>query len=188
MIGEALVLGSSLVGCFGLWAAVAKHRLNVELQKHKITTDYNVLKGEPEPPEKPTLEQLTFDAKQHTQQQLFQSQKQALDHLLERRRTLEDQIAKLRTNIQSYADKQYAQYRADAVNALNDARKEQQELVDEQRRLLATMEGDDESEVDAAAKPVRVDTGGPVAERVDDSGVVHAVELHDEEASREGAA
>jgi hypothetical protein len=188
MIGEALILGSSMLGCIGCWAAVAKHRLNVELQKHKITTDYNVLKGEPEPPEKPTLEQLSFDSKQRAQQQLFESKKKALDHLLSRRSTLEDQIAKLRTNIQSYADKQYAQYRADAVNALNDARKEQLELVEEQRRLLATMEGDDESEVDAAEKPVRVDTGGPVAERVDDSGVVHALELHDEDASREGAA
>ena len=47
MIGEALILGTSLLGCVGCWTAVARHRISAELQKHKITTDYESIKPVP---------------------------------------------------------------------------------------------------------------------------------------------
>ena len=140
----------------------------------------------PEKPEPASLEQQAFDMSRLHRQQILDSKKKALDHLLQRRSMLEGEIAKLRTSIQSYADKSYATYRADAVSALNDARKEQQELVVEQERLLATMKG--RNDVDAPEEPVRVATGGPVAGRVDDPDLVHDAESDEQETGREGTA
>lgn len=171
MIVETLIMGASLVGCMGCWAAVQKHRLTTELQKHKF--DCEVLKPPPEPVA-PVLPPAPPSPAQ-----------QSLTALLERREKLENHITALRTRVSDYSEARFTQYRADALKAIEDAREEQQELVLEQTGLLEMMQG---TEDDAAKKPVRVDTRGPVAERVDDSGDVHAVELHDEETSRESAA
>lgn len=187
--------------------------LKAEVDKRQIESAFP-----PEKPEKPTLEQQAFDVKCQREQQeidtkrqreqqeidarqkavdaqrkavqqVFDAKKQALDHVLNRRRVLEAKIDECRGKVMGYVDKQYAQYRTDALEAMNDARKEQAELVTQQADLLALIEGDDdESQVDTAAKPVRVDPGGPVAERVDDPDFVHDAESNVEEASREGAA
>ena len=197
MIVETLIMGASMVGCMGCWAAVQKHRITMEVEKHKLNNE--ALKPPPEKPEPLSLEQQTFDVKRlreqqaidarlKAEQQVFDAKKQALDHVLSRRRTLENKIDETRVRVTGYADKQYAQYRTDALEALEDARKEQMELVAQQAELLALIGDDDESSMDTTSKPIRVDTGGPVAGRVDDPGDVHDVELHDEEASRESAA
>lgn len=175
MIVEFLIMGSSLLGCVGCWAAVAKHRISAELQKHKINIDLQMVNPPPEPRPAPVVEPPS-------------PTQQSLTELLTRRRTLEANISKLREqacSFNQYDEKKYAAYRADTLKALEDARTEQQELVLEQTGLLEMMQGTDD---DPAKKSLRVDTGGPVAERVDDPGDVHDVELHDEEASRESAA
>jgi len=180
MIGEMLVVGGSLVGCVTCWAMVARHKLNIELQRHKITTDYEYTKPIPDPlppPEKPSAKQQALDAL-----------KKSLDSLLERRKKLEDHITTLRNTTADgrYCDKSYAQWRADALKALEDARAEQQELVLEETDLLEMIQGaETDDKVDATEKPVRVDTGGPVARRVDDPRELRDAELHDEEAGGE---
>ena len=171
MIGEALILGTSLLGCVGCWTAVARHRISAELQKHKITTDYESIKPVPEPPRpEPTPAQ------------------QALTALLARRKNLEDHVTSLRSRVADNSHQSYKDYRADAIKVLEDARTEQQELVLEETGLLEMMHGVKDGKVDSASKSIRVDTGGPVAERVDDSGELHAAELHDEETGRESTA
>lgn len=169
--------------------------LKAEVDKRQIESAFP-----PEKPEKPSLEQQQFDLKRDREQQeidarrqavqqVFDAKKQALDHVLNRRATLEARIDEARGRVVGYADKQYAQYRTDALHAIEDARKEQAELVAQQAELLDLIQrGDDESQVDAATKPVRVDPGGPVAERMDDPDFVHDAESNVEEASREGAA
>lgn len=117
---------------------------------------------------------------------------QSLVALLSRRKTLEDQIARLRDTVRDSngESKAYAKYRSDALKALEDARKEQQELVLEQVGLLEMMQHgtNDESELDPSEKSVRVDTGGHVAESLDAADDVHDAELYVEETGREGAA
>jgi len=181
-ITEVLILGASLVGCVGCWATVARHRLSIELQKHKITTDYEYTKPAPEPvpPRKdPTATQQALDA-----------QKKSLDALLERRKTLENHITALRNSSADgrYVDKAYNQWRSDALKALEDARKEQQELVLEETGLLEMMQGEKDEDTSPAAQSVQSSTGRRVAQRVDDLDDVRDVELHDEEASRESTA
>ncbi len=176
MIVEALILGASVVGCMGCWATVIKHKLNVELQKHKIDADYEVLKPVPEPI-------------RATVQPAPSPMQQSLTALLFRREKLEHQITEIRTRVSGYPDKSYTQYRTDALTTLEDARKEQQELVSEEVNLLEMMQGvKKDVKVDASEKPVRVDSGGSLARLLDDSSELHDVELHDQEASREGSA
>jgi hypothetical protein len=119
MVIETLIAGVTILGSVGCWAAVAKHRLTVELQKHEINVDLEVLKPvpEPSPPAPPP----------HPAQQ-------SLNELLSRRRNLENHITMLRERASDsrYAAKDCAQYRADALKALEDARKQQQELVVEE--------------------------------------------------------
>lgn len=179
MILEFLISGATLVGCMSCWAIVAKHKLSVELQKHKITTDYESIKPMPEPPppkKEPTIAQQVLD-----------SQKKTLEALLERRKALEVHINNLRnvTADGRYSDKSYNQWRENTVTALNDARKEQQELVREQADLIGRMQGANNE--NTATEPVRIDSGVDLAERMVDLGSLHDVELHDEETSRKGA-
>lgn len=181
-ITEVLILGASVVGCVGCWATVARHRLSVELQKHKITTDYEYTKPAPDPlppPEKPSSQQQALDA-----------QKKSLDGLLERREKLEDHITALRNSTADgrYVDKSYNQWRADALKALDDARKEQQELVLEETGLLEMMQGAKSEDTNSTAQSVQSPAGRRVAQRVDDFDDVRDAELHDEEASRESTA
>lgn len=189
MIVEALILGASIVGCAGCWASVVRHKFSIELQKHKINTDMEVLRPAPErplpPPPKPDP----------TPEQVFAAaQQQALNELLARRRTLESNITKLRDQACQYNqypsdDKKYAAWRSDTLKALDDARKEQQELVVEEAKLLASMRGaKNEPRLVSAEKSVQPDPGGFVARRVGDPGQLYDAELHDEEASRESSA
>ena len=119
-------------------------------------------------------------------------QQQALTTLLNRRRDLEDKINKLREQA-TYLRTEYGQdiakqHRSDALKALEDARQEQKELVQELAKLLATMEDKDDARVDAPKEPVRVVAGGPVAQRVADPDLVHDAEPDEPEAGREGTA
>ena len=162
MIVEFLIMGSSFVGIAGCWAAVQKHKLTTQLEMHRLNNEVLKPAPEPVPPAPPRPEPSPTQ--------------QALTELLKRRRTLEDN---------QYEEKKYTLWRADTLKALEDARTEQQELVLEETGLLEMMQGADN---DAAQKPVRIDPGGFVAERVADPGELHDAELHDEEASRESAA
>lgn len=125
MIVETLIMGMSLVGCAGCWAAVQKHRIVAEMQKDKLKHDLEVLKPAPEPVVKvePSPAQ------------------QSLTALLERREKLENHITELRKRVSEYSEARFAQYRTDALQALEDARQEQQELVLEQTGLLEMMQG-----------------------------------------------
>ncbi len=184
MIVEALILGASLVGCTGFWATVMRHRYSVDLQKHKITSDLEAMKPWPEPVPPPPLPP---PKKEPTPNQ------QALTALLLRRANLEQNVTKLRDQSCQYSQydqgKKYELLRSDALKALDDARREQQELVVEIAALLETMQGDEDAEkLDPAKKSLQPNTGGPVARRVVDSSLLYDAELHDEEASRKGAA
>lgn len=123
MIVEALIMGASLVGCAGCWATVQKHRISGEMQKHKLDHDLEVLRPQPEP--KIELEPTSPSPVQ-----------QSLTALLERRQNLENHISELRKRVCDYSEARFAQYRADSLKALEDAREEQQELVLEQTGLL----------------------------------------------------
>lgn len=178
MIFEILVASVGAVGCMACWAIVQKHRITSELQKHKIDTEYkalNAARPELELP-KPSLRQ------------------QALTTLLARRATLEFQIDGLRrtaTNLQlQYGTDISRQQRTDALQALKDARKEQQELIIEQEKLLNTNSGESDEKigVGASEESVQLDPGGHVAQRVDDPGDMPDAEPDKQEASRTGAA
>lgn len=124
MIIEVLLVATSIVGCAGCWAAVQKHRISAELQKHKLDHDLEVLKPPPmpkiaPPPETPAQQSLTA--------------------LLERRESLETHITELRKCVCDYHEERFAQYRTDALQALEDAREEQKELVLEETGLLEMM-------------------------------------------------
>lgn len=186
MVYEALIAGGTLLGCVGFWAAVARHRLTMEFQKQKLQHDLEVLRP-PEPKIPPPPK------KEPTPKQ------QALTALLKRRADLEGSITALRerscTFSKYHGDKQYEQLRADSLKVLEDARKEQAQLVVELEKLLKSMnEGLDEEEeheplgLDAPEKPVQLVAGRPVAQRVADPGELHDAELYEQEASREGAA
>jgi len=167
----------------------------------------------PEKPEKPSLEQQQFDAARQERQQRFDTEKaerqkqfdaknqarvtlfnaknQALVKLLERRQTLESEITNHRQKIiGSNQDKAYNQYRADSMKSLENAREELALLVTEEKRMLEALHRGEASEpqVDAPEEPVRVATGGPVAQRVDDPDQLHDAEPDEQEASRESAA
>jgi hypothetical protein len=136
------------------------------------------------PPERPAIT---------IEQQLFDTKKQALNVLLDRRKMLDQQISNLRNNAMNtrveYSRDVMESARHDALRALEDARVEQRELIQEQHRLLIMMgEANDEPKVDAAQEPVRVATGGPVAGRVDDPDQLHDAEPDEPEASRAGVA
>lgn len=129
MIGEAFVLAVSLLGCASCWAFVQKHRITAEMQKHKLNHDLEVLRPPPDPqiqpkPEKPSPLQ------------------QSLTELLNRRRNLEAHINQLRDRASEYrySNREYTQFRADALKALSDAREEQKELVLEEAGLLEMMQ------------------------------------------------
>lgn len=193
-------------------ASVKKHAAE---QKAEVDRRANELAFPPEKPVPPSLEQQKFDAenrrlqqqfdaenkrlqqaldaKHNAKEQVFKTKQNAVNTILERRKTLEQQISSLRSAASNYqySDKGYAQYRADSLAALKDARQEQAELVIEQANLLATIKypgEEDEPQVDAPAEPVRVATGGPVAQRVDDPDLLHDAEPDQPEASREGVA
>ena len=180
MIAETLITGATLLGSVGCWAAVQKHRLTVELQKHKINVDMEVLKPVPEPVLPPPT----------------QPAEQSLKELLSRRRNLENHITSLRERASDsrFSDKSYAQYRADALKALEDARQQQQELVAEEGRLLEMLQGENKNakELDSTKKSAQPDPGRPVVtstrERVDDPGELHVAELHDEKTGGKGPA
>jgi len=178
-ITEVLILGASMVGCVGCWAAVQKHRIDAQMQKQKLDHDLEVLKpqAEPQPPPLPK--------KDPTPDQ------QTLNALLQRRETLEDNITDLREKATTYSQyhggKQYETLRADALKSLEDARTELTDLVDEIDKLLNSMRGDDD-ELGSASQSVQPAAGRRVAQQLDDLGYVRDVELHDEEASRESTA
>src|SRR3990167_669844 len=136
---EALVLGASVVGAIGCWAAVQKHRIDAQMQKQKLDHDLEVLKpqAEPAPPPPPKKEP--------------SPDQQTLNALLQRRKTLEDNITALRDKATTYSQyqggKQYETLRADALKSLEDARTELADLVNEIDKLLNSMRGEDNEEV-----------------------------------------
>ena len=170
MVIETVIFGASLVGCFGCWTSVLRHKLTMELEKHKLNNE--ALKPPVEVPPKPAPAQ------------------QSLTALLSRRKDLEEHINILRTRAsdQRYNDKNFSQYRADSLKALEDARKEQQELVVEEKNLIELMYGVKNDRLVPAEKPVRFDPGRLVAEPLDGVSLVCDVELHNAEAGREGTA
>lgn len=146
-VAEFIVTGLTVLGCACAWVAGRNHKLNVELQKHKITTDYESIKPLPEPsPPKPVP----------SPDQL------ALDALLFRRNELEVNITQLRLKSCEYsnygADKKYELLREDAAKALADAREEQQEIAIEQENLLNSMREANEARLDSSRKSIRIDT------------------------------
>lgn len=178
MIVETLILGASAVGAMGCWAMVQKHRITSELQKHKIDADYKIMNPPPEPaPYVAPAPRLDPSPAQ-----------QSLTALLARRESLEQNINTMRERVANYTDKSYAQYRTDALEAIEDARKEQQELVLEQTGLLEMMQGMNNGITNSAAQSVQPLAGRRVAQRVDDLDDVRDAELHDEETGRESTA
>lgn len=183
---EILAGGTSLFGIAACWAAVQRHRIAAQMQKQKLDHDLEVLKtpAEPLPPPSPK--------KDPTPDQ------QTLNALLQRRKTLEDNITQLREKATTFSQyqggKQYETLRADALKSLEDARTELADLVDEIDRLLKSMRGDNEEvkpppiRLDAPEKPIQPIAGGSVAKRVADPGELHDAELYDEEAGRESSA
>jgi len=124
LIVETLIAGSTLIGFAICWAVVQKHRITAEMQKHKLNHDLEVLKPTPEPKPEPTPPSPA---------------QQSLTALLERRENLERHINDIRKRVADYTEARFAQYRADSLQALEDARQEQQELVLEQTGLLEMM-------------------------------------------------
>lgn len=182
--------------------------LKAEVDKRQIESAFP-----PERPEKPSLEQQQFDAAEKARQQkfdterverkalfdakdeartkLYNSKNTALMKLLERRQVLESEITNHRTKIiGSNQDKAYNQYRADAMKSLENAREELALLVGEEKRMLEVLHRGEnrEPQVDAPEEPVRIATGGPVAQRVDDPDLLHDAESDEPEASRESTA
>ena len=147
---EALVLGASVVGAIGCWAAVQKHRIDAQMQKQKLDHDLEVLKpqAEPAPPPPPKKEP--------------SPDQQTLNALLQRRKTLEDNITALRDKATTYSQyqggKQYETLRADALKSLEDARTELADLVNEIDKLLNSMRGEDNEVVspEKSVQPRRV--------------------------------
>lgn len=166
-----------------------KHAKSKRAEVDKLQIE-SAFPAAPAPPvERPTLAQQEFETKVEHRQQILNSQRQALEHLLSRRSNLNDEIGNLRSGIQTRSDKQYAQWRTDSLTALADARKEQQELTLEQEKLLSTMKVRiDETELDAAEKSLQPDPRGPVAQRVDDPSELHDVELYEQETGRKSFA
>lgn len=146
MIVEALILSSSLIAGICSWAFVQKHRIEAEMQKVKLNHDLEVLRPTPEPrtppkPEKPN------------------PMLQSLTELLHRRRNLEAHINQLRDRASEYrySSREYAQFRADALKALSDARDEQKELVLEETGLLKMMQASEGKLVEEPAQK-RIET------------------------------
>lgn len=180
-VWEILAGGASLVGIAACWAMVQKHRIAAQMQKQKLDHDLEVLKppAEPLPPPPPKKDP--------------SPDQQTLNALLQRRKTLEDNITALREKATTFSQyqggKQYETLRSDALKSLEDARTELADLVDEIDKLLNSMRGGkDDEETVSPAKSVQLTAGRPVAKRVADTGELCDAELYDEETSREGVA
>lgn len=185
MIAELIVIGACLLGCAMCWAAVQKHKISSELQKHKITTDYKIIMPAPESP--PARELNLIEESIQT----------SLRELLARRSTLEDNISQIREQAceyNRYASEgsgrnydSYVQWRADSLKALQDAREEQQELALEEIKLLELLQNTNNENKNCTAKSVQFDPRRRVAEQMVDSGNLRDVELYDEITSRKSA-
>lgn len=184
--GEVLVLGASVVGCVSCWTAAQKHRLTTELQKHKLNHDLEVLR--PVEPKMPLPPKKGTDAATAGPDRVAETtgRPRGKHHLTSGAIVYVQSVQR---------GKQYEQLRTDALRALEDAREEQAELIIDLEKLLNSMRGelDEEGthaslELDAAKKPVQLDSGGLVAQRVADPCELHDAELHEQETSRKGAA